>query len=342
MTPAPAPKPATPAPLSGQRKAAVFLMGIGESVSAEVLRHLTPDEVRRITTEIAGIRSVRSDQLTSVFREFESLTTEGRLFTRGGPDCARRLVEQAFGPESVPKLLAPPGREPEPKSEGILESADPEQLAAFLKGEHPQTVAVVFANVSPELAARLLKSLPEPMQAEVAMRLAALDRIAPEVLQQIADAIGSRLRTVRRLDKTDGVRALAALLNQADGDRAAAVLKAVEEQNAALADSIRGLMFVFEDIVKIDKSGIKALIAKLDRKILTMALKGTGQKIREHFTQCMSQRSAEMLTEDMDALGAVRIREVQASQKAVIAMVRQLQQSGEIQMGEGGETDYVE
>jgi flagellar motor switch protein FliG len=321
----------------------MFLMGIGEPASAEVLRHLAPEEVRRVTAEIAGIRSVRSDQLASVFREFESRTTEGRLFTKGGVDCARRLVEQAFGAESVPKLLSPPREEVAAPRDGVLETANPEQLGAFLKGEHPQTVAVVFANVSPELAAKLLHQLPEEMQGEVALRMASLDRIAPEVFQKITDAIGSRLQTLRQLNKTDGVRALAALLNQADGDRAAAVLSVVEEQNAAMADSIRSLMFVFEDLVKIDKTGIKALIAKLDRKVLTMALKGTSQKIREHITQCMSQRSAEMLNEDMEALGAVRIREVQTAQKAVIAVVRQLQQSGDIQMGGGGgEAEYVE
>jgi flagellar motor switch protein FliG len=331
-----------PAPLSGPRKAAMFLMGVGEQVSAEVLRHLAPEEVRRISTEIAATKVVGSEQMLFVFREFETLTTEGRLFAKGGAECARRLVEHAFGPESAQKLLAAvPDSESTPASASLLENTDPQQLAIHLKNEHPQTIAVVLSNLSAEAAGSLLKSFPEETQAQVALRMASLDRVSPEVFQKVAEAIGTKLRSIRQIGKTDGVRALAALLSHMGADQAEALLAKVEEQNQPVADSLRSLMFVFEDLLNIDKEGMRALVGKLDRKVLTLALKGTDAKMREHFTQCMSQRSAEMLAEDMEALGPARIRDVKAAQNEVILALRQLQQAGTISLNREGGDEYV-
>ena len=330
------------ASLSGPRKAAMFLMGVGEQVSTEVLRHLAPEEVRRISTEIAATKTVGSEQMLFVFREFEVLTTEGRLFAKGGVECARRLVEHAFGPESAQKLLAAvPDSESTAAHAGLLENTDPQQLAMFLKNEHPQTIAVVLSNLSAEVAGGLLKSFPEETQAQVALRMASLDRVSPEVFQKVTEAIGSKLRSIRQISKTDGVRALASLLNHMDADQAEALLTKVQEQNQTVADSVRSLMFVFEDILNIDKEGMRALVGKLDRKALTLALKGTHAKMREHFTQCMSQRSAEMLAEDMEALGPVRIRDVEAAQKEVILALRQLQQAGTVSVNREGGDEYV-
>ena len=333
---------ARPAPLTGPRKAAMFLMGVGEQVSTEVLRHLVPEEVRRISTEIAATNAVGSEQMLFVFREFETLTTEGRLFAKGGAECARRLVEHAFGPESAQKLLtAVPDSESPAASGGLLENTDPQQLAIHLKNEHPQTIAVVLSNLSAEVAGALLKSFPEETQAQVALRMASLDKVSPEVFQKVTEAIGTKLRSIRQVSKTDGVRALAAVLAHVGADQAEALLAKVQEQNQPVADSVRSLMFVFEDILNIDKEGMRALVGKLDRKVLTLALKGTDAKMREHFTQCMSQRSAEMLAEDMDALGPVRIRDVKAAQDEVILALRQLQQAGTISLNREGGDEYV-
>jgi flagellar motor switch protein FliG len=313
---------------------------MGDEVGAEVLRQLTPEEVRRITGEIGAIGSVGSEQMLSVFREFERLTAECQLFAKGGSDCARRLVEHAFGPESAQKLLSAPGPDFEPPSEELLERSDPKQLALFLRSEHPQTIAVVLSSISPEAAATLLKSLSEETQSQVALRMASLDHVSADVFQKVADAIGSKLRSVRRTTSTDGVRALGALLNHVDADRVEAIMSRVEEQNPLLADSVRSVMFVFKDLLKVDSEAMKILVAKLDRKALTMALKGASVDMRAHFTQCMSQRAAEMLVEDMEALGPVRIRDVKAAQKEVIAIVRKLQAEGALSL-KGDSDEYV-
>jgi flagellar motor switch protein FliG len=323
----------------------MFLMGVGESVSGEVLRQLTPDEVRRITSEISGTHTVGADEMLSVFREFESLTLEGRLFVKGGVECARRMVESALGAESALKLL-PAGEtaaaSPTEVRSGALENADPRQLATFLKKEHPQTIAVLLSTLPPESGSALLQSLPEEIHGEVAVRMASLDRVSPEAFQKVTEAIGNKLSNIRKITKADGVKALAAVLNRVDATRADAILAELDSQNRPVADSVRSLMFVFEDVLSINKEGMKALVGKLDRKIMTTALKGTSAKIRDHFTQCMSQRSADMLNEDMEALGPIRIRDVQAAQQLVIAAIRELQQSGTISLNRsGGGDEYV-
>ncbi|HEX3745141.1 MAG TPA: flagellar motor switch protein FliG [Bryobacteraceae bacterium] len=330
--------------VSGARKAAMFVMGIGGSLGAELLRQLDPDEIRRISVEISQLPAVAPDNMLSVFQEFESLSASSRFFAKGGADLARRLVEQAIGAESAQKLLDPPPAATEAQSPAelqILQQTGPQQLAVLLREENPQTVALVLSNLPPEQAGALISLLPMELQPQVAARMATLDRISPEVFRRITEVIGSKLKAVRQVSRSDGIKSLASLLNHVDPTMVDTILSQVEEENQPAASSVREMMFVFDDILTIDKEGMKSLLAKCDRKVLTTALKGTTAKIREHFTQCMSQRAADMMVEDMDALGPVRIRDVQAAQVQVVAVVRQLQQQGAIASNRGGGDEYV-
>ncbi|MEI9976906.1 MAG: flagellar motor switch protein FliG [Ignavibacteriota bacterium] len=338
MTPSPS------ASFSGARKAAIFIMGVGGPLGAELLRQLEPDEIRRISAEISELHAVAPDSMLSVFREFETLSATSKFFAKGGVDCARRLVEQALGPESAQKLLDPPPstKEEKPASElEILQQTGAQQLAVLLRDENPQTIALVLSNLPAEQAGALMELLPAELQPQVAARMAALDRISPEVFRRITEVIGSKLKAVRQVSRSDGIKSLAGLLNHVDPAMVDTILSQVEEENQAAASSVRELMFVFDDILGIDKEGMKSLLAKCDRKVLTTALKGTSAKLREHFTQCMSQRAADMLVEDMDALGPVRIRDVQGAQTQIVAVVRQLQQQGSIASSRGGGDEYV-
>lgn len=337
----------TTQPVSGATKAAMFLMGIGDQASAELLRQLDSDEIRQLTSEIAALNSVAPDRMVSVFREFEGLTGSSRFFAKGGAGFARRLVEHALGTESANKLLDSADPLPSPTSHGAnsgmraLESAEPRQLAGFLLNENPQTIALVLSNMTPETGGALLQSLPEELQAQVALRMATLERVSPEVFSKITEAIGSKLKAIRQVSRSDGLRSLAGLLNRVEPALADRMLSEVEKENQEAATSLRNLMFTFEDILSIDKAGMKALVGRLDSKILTIALKGAGAKVREHFTQCMSQRASEMLNEDIEVLGAVRIRDVQAAQQQVTTLVRQLQQEGGIVISREGGDEYV-
>jgi flagellar motor switch protein FliG len=338
----------TLSPINGTRKAAMFLMGIGDTVSAGIIRQLAPDEIRRITGEIAALEAVAPEQMLEVFREFESMAATSRFFAKGGPETARRLIGQAFGEESALDLLAPPTPAPAAatvqngSAPGPLDEIDPKELAKLVREENPQTLALILTNLPPAKGGTLMASLPEEVQAQVALRIALMDRISPEVFRRIAGAIQARFKASRTLHRSSGPRALASILNNVDGALSERVLTTIEEENQTTAASVRMLMFVFEDVVNIDKEGIKALLAKVDRKILTVALKGAATKIREHFTQCMSSRSAEMLVEDMEALGPVRIREVTEAQQQIVAAIRQLQKDGTIASSRGGGGDeYV-
>jgi len=333
---------------SGARKAAMFLMGIGNELSSEIIRQLTPEEIQRISGEISVLNSVAPDQMISVFQEFERLSGSGRYFALGGPENARRMIEQAMGKETAQKLLddapLPPPSPEEPVQEpqgGPFHDTDPQELAKVLREENPQTLALILSNLAPEQAGPLMASLPEEVRPQVALRIALMDRISPDVFNRIAQAIRARLKASKQLTRSNGSRALASILNNLDGEVADKVLTSLEPDNETTVASVRQLMFVFEDIIDIDKEGIKLLLAKIDRKVLTLALKGTSDKMKQHFTQCMSQRSSEMLMEDMEALGPVRIRDVSAAQQQIVSAVANLRRDGAISSGRGGNDDYV-
>lgn len=340
--------------LTGTRKAAMLLLGLGDQISADVIRRLSPDEIRAIGQEISALKAVPPAQMLRVLHEFEKLNASSKYFAVGGPDSARRLLEQAIGSESADQLLnnhaqiSAPAASAAPVNQtaGPLDGTDPQELAKVLHEENPQTLALVLSNLAPAQAGPLLASLPPEVRPQVALRIALMDRIAPEVFRRIAGAIRMRLKAATQLKRSNGVRSLASMLNFVDAEVADTVLTAVESENESMSTSVRDLMFVFDDVVTIDKEGIKTLLAKVDRKVLTVALKGTSEKIRGHFTQCMSQRASEMLLEDMEALGPVRIRDVTAAQQSVIAVIRQLRKDGTIaapnqSSGAGNTSEYV-
>ncbi len=331
--------------VSGARKAAILLMGLGEPLSGNVIRQLDPDEIRLISGEIAALDAVAPDQMIRVFREFETLSASSRYFARGGPDRARRLIEQAVGEKEAQKFFEPaPHVEAAPRVEDASSpfgGIGAEELAAALREENPQTLALVLSNLPPHQAGPLLASIPEAVRPQVALRIALMDRVPAEAFAQIAEAVRSKLKASKQLQRSNGTRALAAILNHMEGEKAEGVLNAIEPENQTAAASVRQLMFVFDDIVNLPKETIKSLIGRLDRKVLTIALKGTSEKIKAHFTQCMSQRSAEMLTEDMEALGPVRIRDVSASQEQIITVMRQMEKEGLIAVNASGGDEYV-
>src|ERR1035438_1578703 len=236
-------------PVSGATKAAMFLMGIGDQVSAELLRQLDADEIRQVTSQISLLEAVAPHHMMSVFREFESLTGSSRFFAKGGAGYARRLIEQALGTEATQKLLdatepsaAAKPNEPHPGLR-LLQNTDPRQLAAFLRNENPQTIALVLTNLTPEAGGALLKSLPAELQAQAAVRMATLERVPPEVFRKITEVIGSKLKAIRQGSRADGIRSLASLLNHVDPELAEGILSQMEQENQGAATSVREIMF---------------------------------------------------------------------------------------------------
>jgi flagellar motor switch protein FliG len=320
----------------GLRKAAMLLVVLGEQASAELLQQLSEDEVQRVSREVAKITAISSEQAETVLNEFHHISTAGDYVARGGLEFARKLLMTAFAPDVAKRLLDRLSKAlgADAASFDALQKADPGQLAKFIHNEHPQTIALVLSHLNQTQAAALLTSLPSEMRADVALRMASLDQISPDIIIKIASVIGQKLKTLGEFSRESygGVRAVAEMLNRLDSTSTREILTHIEQQDTNIAETIRHLMFVFEDLLLIDPMGLKEVLAKIDRKVLTVALKGTSEQLRNQILGSMSQRGADMLREDMDALGPIKIKEVDAAQQQIIAIVRQLESEGVVSL----------
>jgi len=330
---------------SGPQKAAVLMVTLGEQLSAEVLKHLDEEEVSTIGKEVVRIASITSEDAESILDEFYTMAMAQDYVLKGGVDYAKKMLINAFGPEAARKLfdrlLKMLGSDA--VSFDALHKADPQQLAKFIHSEHPQTIALILSHLNPSQAAGLLSSLPAGLRADVSLRMANLDQISPEIISKIAGIIGQKLNALGQMSRESygGVKAVAEMFNRLDSTTSKEILDSIDANNADLADTIRHLMFVFEDLLLIDQEGIKEMLGRIDRKLLTLALKGTSEQLRNHFLQCMSQRGAEMLREDMDALGPVKIKDVESSQQQIIAVIRQLETEGVVNLKGAVDEQYV-
>ena len=330
--------------IPGVRKAAMILISLGDQASAKIVSQLTEDEVQRVSREVSRTRSLSSEQLENVLQEFHNLTLANDYVVSGGMEYARKMLVAAFGPEAGLRLLEklPKDLGNKPSSFSSLQKAEPKQLARFLQLEHPQTIALILSYLDSSKSAALLTSLPEEMRSDVALRMAGLDQIAPEIITRIGGVIEEKLKGLGDVSREShgGVRAVAEMFNRLDSSVAEGMLSSIEQRDPNTAGGIRHLMFVFEDFLSLDQNSIKEVLARVDKKVLTIALKGTSDSLKNHFTSCMSQRGAEMLKEDMEAAGPVRIRDVEAAQKQIIAKVKELQAEGVVSL-KGGSDQYV-
>lgn len=324
--------PAAEDAFTGVQKAAVLLIVLGDQAGAELIRHLSEDEVQLVAREVARLKHVSPAQAEAVLEEFYQLTAARDFIAKGGVDYARNMLMNAFGPETAKRLM---DRLLKALGDGLatfdaLQKADPQRLANFLHNEHPQTIALVLSHLNPSQAAALLAALPPHLRGDVALRVASLDQISPDVISKIAGVIGQKLNAIGEFSRESygGVRAVAEMFNRLDSETSKEILNSIEGQDTALVDTIRHLMFVFEDILLIDVNGLKEVVDRVDRKVITMALKGTGEQIKNHFFQCLSARGAETIKEDIESLGPVRIREVEAAQQTIIATIRALEAEG--------------
>lgn len=327
----------------GLRKAAIFLVSIGEKASAEVLKRLDDETVKAVSKAIVRLENVSPEETESVLEEIYQTTFSQAGAARGGMHYARKVLANAFGPESARRLseqLANPAAQS--KEMEVLQRADPRQLVRFLEEEHPQTIAIILAHLPIPQAASLLQNLPQQLRCDVVVRMAELDQVSPDVVARIALIMTDRIRFLGEMKQevARGPRSVAEILNRMNTEEAESILTDIEDQQS-LVEAIRNFMFVFEDILLIDQKAMKDVVARIDRKILLVALKGTGEQIKEHFLGGMSQRAKEMLLEDMEALGPVKIKDVRGAQQQIVAVIRQLETEGVLNLKGGSEEEYV-
>jgi flagellar motor switch protein FliG len=331
--------------LPGARRAAIILVLMGDEASAGIFRFMQEDEVQEISKEISRLGEINPEVADNVLEEFYRLTLAQTFLARGGPEFAKKLLVKAFGSESSKQLLDYLNISLQSELVGFdnLQKADPVQLSKFIQSEQPQTIALVLAHLNSSQAAALLGSLPAALRADVVMRMANLEQISPDVINKITSILEQKLRSLGDFSRESygGIRAVAELINRMETKSAAAILEKIEGENPSLALSIRNLMFVFDDVMLIDDAGMREILQRVDKKALTIALKGTSEELRDQFFRNMSSRAVEMMKEDMEVLGPVKVRDVETSQQQIVSIVRKLDESGVISLKGGSGDEYI-
>jgi flagellar motor switch protein FliG len=340
MTEQPTPKP------TGLRKAAVLMVVLGDKVASNIFRHLPQADIRRLTKEIAELDHVSPEAALQALEEYKKLTLTQEYPTQGGPAYAEKLLVQAFGEGSAQRFLEQDTATPETGAAelGALRNADPERLAKFVQGEHPQTIALIVAHVGQKCATSLLALLPQDTRIHVLERLARMRQLSPEVIRKVSLALHKKiaaLGTPETCISSGGVEAVATLLNHMDPQSSKTVLEAIEQDDPNLALAIRNVLFTFEDFLTVPETSLRDVIAHVEKKTLAVALKGCSENLRNHIFKTMSSRAVEMLKDDINALGPMRSRDVARAQQEIVEAARQLEAQGKLTLKTEGEDEYV-
>lgn len=331
--------------LPGLKKAAILLVFLGEKLGSEIFKNLEEDEVKVVSQAISDLGLIGETTSDDVLDECYQELLSGKVKLRGDLDYVRNLTEAAFDPQMADEVLRCVSGKSMTTAEGLrtLKYSDPQLLSKLIQDEHPQTVAVVLANLEPDHAAEVIRLLPEEVRCDIAMRLAQLDQVSQPVQNRIAEIIAAKLREGGQYDQGShgGVAKTAEIFNRMDRTMSRGTLEAIENENPNLALSIRNLMFVFDDILLLSSTDMRKIIQRVDKKLLVQALKGTPEELRDYFYRNMSQRAAEMLKEDMESLGPVRLKDAEVARQTIVSLVRELDSQGEIDIRGSGGDQYV-
>lgn len=330
--------------MTGLRKSAMLMIVLGDDQSGEIFKYLDEKEMQQVVQEIASVKTVTSPEAELVLTEFHNMLLARDYVIQGGTEYARKVLEKAFGYESGRKVFNRILRVLESSSGfSSLQKADPRNLSRVIQNEHPQTIALILAHLPPNAAVELLTSLPEKARAEVVVRMATLEDISQEVLHRISMVLDQKMRTLGSdsRETIGGARAVAEIFNRMDRNEAKVILEKIREEDADLAMTIRNNMVVFEDLMMVDDNSIKELMQRADRKLISLALKGTTIELRQRFFNNMSTKAAELLKEEMEFMGQVRVRDVSNAQKEVMEIARVLEDEGLLSFGGGVQDEYV-
>jgi flagellar motor switch protein FliG len=323
------------------RKAAVLLLSLDKPLAAEVLGQLRRDLVEKVTLEIARLNDVTREEQERVIDEFYGMAAERTYIERGGIEFADELLKQSLGEDGAGAILDNVRQSLSSVPFGFLNKVGADNLITFIQEEHPQTIALILSHLSPSLSAEVLSGLPTDKQLEVIRRVASMEQTNPEVVADVESTLQRRMRSTfsQQLEKAGGVPMVAQILNVTDRNTNRAILESLEEEDDELAEEIKRLMFVFDDLLKLSNKGIQALLKEVDNKQWAVALKGASSEIREKVLGNLSQRAAEMLKEEMEYLGPVKVSDVEANQQQIVDAVRRLEESGEIEIANGNESE---
>lgn len=329
--------------LTGRQKAAIFLVSLGSDVSSEIFKHLREDEIEQLTFEIARLDKVDSEDRDRVLQEFQEMMMAADFIQSGGIDYARDVLERALGTQKAIDIVNRLTSSLQVRPFDFIRRTDPSHLLNFIQGEHPQTIALILAYLDPQKGAQILSGLSHQIQADVARRIATMDRTSPDVLREVERVLERKLSTLASEDFTQagGIESIVEVLNNVDRGTEKIIIEALEEEDPELAEEIKKRMFVFEDIVLLDDRSIQKVMREVDGQDLAKALKGVDAEVQEKIFRNMSKRAASLLREDMDFMGPIRLRDVEESQQKIVNIIRKLEESGDIIVARAGEEELV-
>jgi len=331
-------------PLEGLTKAAILLLALDADTAASVLRKLDQDTIEEITREIAALDRVSNEQRGAVIEEFYNLALASQYMKQGGIAYARALLEKVLPPAQAIRILRIVETQVHKQPFSFLAKTDAENLTTFIQDEHPQTIALILSHLATAKASEILASLPAAKQVEVVTRIANMDNTNPEVIKEVEQGLEMRLSGLvsQTYQKVGGVESVAEMLNLADRSTEKAIMEALEAQDPDLVEEIRRLMFIFEDIMLVNDKGIQMVLKDIENEDLALALKTASPELHDKIFRNMSERAAQLIKEDMEYMGPVRVSDVEAAQQKIVDVVRRLEDAGEIIIsGRGGEKEMI-
>jgi flagellar motor switch protein FliG len=330
-----------PSKLTGRQKAAVLLVSLGAQRASSIFRHLREGEIEQLSLEMSKMESVKPDTVEAVYGEASDQLMAAEYIAQGGLDFAREVLEGSVGEDRARDIIGRLSAIIELRPFEFLRRTPPEQIQAFLAGESTQTLALVLANMSTAIGAQVLAQLPPEQQAEVAVKIAEMSETSPDVIKDVEAVMRNKLSLVKSEDysASGGVKGLADILNSADRATERNVIETLAEKDSQLAEEIRMLLFVFEDIVKIDDRGVQLVLKDVDQKDLALALRGVSEEVKKKILNNMSQRGAEMLIEEMEYQPPQRRSVIEEAQGRIVASIRRLEDAGAIVIARGSEDE---
>lgn len=329
--------------LTGKEKAAILLISLGADVSAEVFKHLTENEIDQLTLQIANVRRVDQTVKNEILEQFYQIALAQNFISQGGIGYAKQILEKALGKNSASEIINRLTSTLQVKPFDFLRKADAQQILNFIQYEHPQTIALVLSYLDPKQAGQILSSLPQNVQANVARRIAVMDRTSPEIISELEMVLEKKFSSTSSQDFTQagGIESVVDVLNGVDRTTERTILDALAIEDPDLAEEIKKRMFVFEDIVVLDPRSIQRVIRDVDNEDLLLALRSASEEVKEIIFENMSQRRMESFKEEMEFMGPVRLRDVEEAQTRIVGIVRGLEEAGEIVVARGGGDDVV-
>ncbi|MBO8167973.1 MAG: flagellar motor switch protein FliG [Thermoanaerobacteraceae bacterium] len=319
------------------------MVALGSDLSSKLLKQLSNEEIEKITYEIANMGKIDQSMQQKVIEDFLQLHEAREYLMHGGIKYAREVLEKSLGAHKANEIIKKLVANTKSRPFSMIRKTDPKHLVNFIQNEHPQTIALILSYIEPEQAAVVLNSLPEEKRSDIAKRIAMMDRTPPEVIREIESVLEKKLSSIAEHDfaEAGGINTLVEILNRVDRSTEKVILEDLEAEDVELAEEVRKRLFVFEDIITLDDASIRRLLQEIDMKDLPLALKGASDEVTARIFKNLSKRAGEMLREDIEFLGPVRLRDVEEAQQRIVNVIRQLEESGEIIISRGGEDTIV-